>query len=210
MKTELGEDFGNEQDKAYNKVKSSQKESGKAKNVLRSAGYARGGGVSPLRPKAKKMTKVEGSKSKGRADKYARGGSVPKGHHTKININVGNPAEKQMALKAGMQLGAKMAAAKMGGGAPRPMGGAPMQARPGMAPPPKPPMPGPGPVAPGGMPPGGPGGVPPTMSARGGRAYAKGGKVGPVRVKGVPHMDAGGGGAKGRLEKVKAYGTKGK
>lgn len=72
-----------------------------------------------------------------------------------------------------------------------------------------PPMPPPGPMAgpprpmpgpPPGPPPGGPMGPPMGMHKNGGKvaAFAKGGKV-------VP-MDAGAGGAKGRLEKVKAYG----
>lgn len=211
-----------ESDKAYDKLKSKQENSVKAKSVLRGAGYARGGGVSPERKKhpdekedkalikkelgkakikpAKHGGKIDGGKPKVRADKYARGGSVPRGH-TKININMGaSQADKKEAMQKGVQLGAQLAARKMGGGGMRPGAGAPMQARP--------PMPAGPPPAPGGMPPGagGPPGVPPTMGAAcGGRQYAKGGKV-----KGVQHLTggAGAGGGKGRLAKMASYGTK--
>lgn len=207
-------------DPAYDKLKAKQEDSEKAKSVLRGAGYARGGGVSPLRAKkiadkevhehekhdhtGKKETKlkhggkIDGKKSHTRADKYARGGSVPRGH-TKVNINVGSSAaDRQEAMKKGVALGAQMAMAKMAGGA-RPGAGAPMQARG--------PMPGPAPMAPGAASPMG-GGVPPTMQKHGGRTYAKGGKVGPVRVPGVPHLKGGAGGGLGRREKIKDYGTK--
>lgn len=203
-----------ESDPAYNKFKANQENSAKAKGMLARSGYARGGGVSPIKAvhkheghmhkgekktKLKHGSKVEGKKPHHRADKFARGGSVPKGH-TKININMGaSMADKQDAMKKGAQIGATMMAQKMAGGA-RPGAGASMQAR-GL-------MPGPAPMPPGGAPPMG-GGVPPTMGQkRGGRTYAKGGKVGPVRVPGVPHMDAGGGGGAGRREKMKQYGTK--
>lgn len=202
-----------EKDAKYDKLRSAKTKSEAAKKVLRGAGYARGGGVArekhkDLKP-AKKAAggKIDGGKPAARPDKMARGGSKPSGHHTRVNINVGaGQQEKQQAMQQGMQIGAKLAAAKLAGaggmpgagGAPRPMGGAPMQARP-MGPPPG--------GAP--MPPAGGGGVPPTMQARGGRTYAKGGKVGPAKVKGVVNIGEGGaGGAKGRLEKIKKYGSK--
>lgn len=195
----------NEKDAAYDKLKAKQEGSDKAKNTLVKAGYARGGGVSPKRAvhkheehlhkgepktKFKQGGKVDGKKSGARADKMSRGGSKPRGH-TKININVGSSqADRQQALKTGMVLGAKMGA--------RPAMGAPMQARPPMAPPA-------GAPAPGGMPPGGPA---PMMQKRGGRTYAAGGKVGPKRVPGVPHLTGSAAGGLGRREKMKQYGTK--
>lgn len=194
-------------DKAYDALKAKQEGSAKAKNVLRGAGYARGGGVGV--PKVKKHgDKVDGKHSKSRADKFSRGGSAPSGKHTKthIAINVGaGEAEKRNALQQGMQLGAKLAAAKMAGAA-RPGAGAPTQAR------------GPAPMPQGGPPMGG--GVPPTMANRGGR-FAKGGKVtglppglkgknggGPKRISGVPHLSGSAAGGLGRLQKKAQYGTK--
>ena len=207
-------------DPAYDKIRTSRKDNEKAKGVLRGAGYARGGGVgskskhpleehsdekqdkkmfkkeiSKVRLKYADGGKVDGGKAKSNAGKMARGGSKPHGH-TKININVGaGQAEKEQAMHTGVQLGARLAAAKMAGG-PRPGAGAPMQARP-MVPPP-----GAGPA----MPPPGPGGPP--MAARGGRMHKSGGRVGPKKVAGVPHLTGGSGGALGRLEKMKDYGTK--
>lgn len=201
----IAEEYGNEKDAAYDKLKAKQEHSDKARGVLRGAGYARGGGVSPAKAvhkhethlhkgqaktKLKQGGKVDGKKAHPRADKFARGGKAPHGKHTKININVGaGEGEKRAALQQGMQLGARMASAA------RPGVGAPMQAR--------------GPM-PGAAPAGGPmgGGVPPTMQKSGGRAYAKGGKVGPVRVAGTVHLPSGAGGGEGRLAKVKQYGTK--
>lgn len=209
-------EFGTETDPGYDKVKSKQEHSEKAKNVLRGAGYARGGGVSPKRHedakedralikkelshakiKVKHGGKIEGKKAHHRADKFARGGSAPKGHGTRVNINMGaSQADKQDAMKKGVALGAQLAAHKMAGamGGPRPGAGAPMQAR---GPMPGAPVPGPGP---GSMTPGGP----PPMANRGGR-FAKGGKI-----KGVAHLTggAGAGGAAGRLAKIKSYGGK--
>lgn len=199
-------------DPAYDKAKAKQTSSAKAKGVLRRAGYARGGGVAPERAvhkheghmhkgetktKFKHGGKVDGKKAHVRADKYKRGGSVPKGHHTRININVGaGQQEKAQALKTGLALGAQMQAKKMAGG-PRPGAGAPPMARPMPAP------------QMGGAPmPTGPGPVGPSTAATGGRQYKRGGKVGPARVKGVPHLKGGSGGAKGRLEKKAQYGTK--
>lgn len=202
--TDIHEQYGTEKDAAYDKVKAKQEHSEKAKNVLRGAGYARGGGVSPKRHsdekedkalikkmvgkakiKVKHGGKIDGKKPHARADKFKRGGSVPRGH-TKININVGAAeAEKKQALQTGMALGAKMAAS-------RPMAGAPMQARPPMGAPA------------GGPPPGGPP-MPPPGAKKGGRMYKHGG---PVRVAGVPHLKGGAGGAKGRMSKIASYGTK--
>lgn len=185
---------GEECDKEYDALKAKQEGSSKAKGVLARAGYARGGGVSPVKAVHKHETrlhkgetktpfkrggKVDGAKTKPRADKFARGGRAPKGHHTKININVGaSQDEKRAAMQQGAQLGARMAASKM--------------AAPPMAPP----------AGPMGAAPG----TPPMKT--GGRAYAKGGKVGPVRVPGTVHLPGGAGGAEGRLAKKKQYGTK--
>lgn len=181
-------EYGNDQDKAYDALKARQDASTKAKKMLAVGGYARGGGVSPMK---KQGGKVEGKKSAGRADKFARGGSVPRGH-TKININMGaSQADKQDAMKKGVALGAQLAARKMAAGMPRPGAGAAMQARG--------PMPAPGGMPPGGAPMGGP---PPMMQKNGGRTYAKGGKVTPLK------MEAGAGGGAGRREKIKKYGTK--
>lgn len=212
-----------EVDKEYDRVRSKADHSTKARGVLRGAGYARGGGVGARAKKAvhkheghlhkgeektklKKGGKVDGKKPAARPDKMARGGSKPRGH-TKININVGaGQQEKQQAMQQGMQLGAKMAAQKMaaaggGMGGPRPGAGAPMQGRPGMPPP-----------GAGGPPPGAaPGGPPmqrPPMAPPGQPGMKRGGKVGPKRVEGVPHLTGGGGGAQGRLDKQKEYGTK--
>jgi hypothetical protein len=212
--TNITETHMAEKDPAYDKIKARQEKSEHAKNVLRGAGYARGGGVSPVKAvhkhekhlhkgktetKFKHGGKIEGKKPHARADKFARGGSVPHGKHTKIAINIGGgQAEKQQAMQAGVQLGAKMAAAKMAGG-PRPGAGAAMQARP--MPAPGGPGPGPGMPAPGGAP-----GMP--GAKHGGRMYKEGGKVGSAKVSGTAHITGGAGGGLGRLEKIKQYGVK--
>lgn len=121
-----------------------------------------------------KETKMEGHKSGGRLDKYARGGATKhKGkHHTQVNVIVAPHR-----------------------GSPSPGGDAPAGA--GAVPPP--PLPG-GPP-PGGpppmMPPPGGGGMPPMK--RGGRAYARGGKIG---------MTAGAESGEGRLQKAHKYSKK--
>ena len=126
-------------------------------------------------------SKVEGKKSGGRLDKYARGGKTKgKHHHTNVNIVV--------APHGGPPPASGAAPAALGGPPGLPPGG-------GL--PPRPPMAGPPGMPPGGMPP--PGMKPPGMMKRGGRAYAKGGKV---------PMKAGALSGEGRLEKKKAYGLK--
>lgn len=152
--------------------------------------------------------KAEGGAVSGRLDKRARGGGTKKhgkGHHTHINI---------------------MVAPKGGDGAPPPglgAGGPPMGAPP-MAPkgPMTPPMGGPMGAGPPGMPP-----KPPGMMKRGGKVYsglsskenikhwgertssntryAEGGAIAPFKP---PHMKGGAGGARGRIDKEKAYGIK--
>lgn len=119
-------------------------------------------------------TKAEGKKSGGRLDKYARGGKTKGKHGNHVNIAIVNPGKDQA-------------------GAMPPPGGMPM-------PPPKPPMM-PPPMPPGG-PMGGPPGMPPGMKPpgmmkRGGRTYARGGKV---------HMTAGADSGVGRKQKIVAYG----
>ena len=200
----------NESDKAYDKLKGSQEGSAKAKRVLSSAGYAKGGKVHSDEKEDKKLIKKElgkakievkkhggkvaGRKPAARADKFARGGSAPRGKHTAVNINLAaSQADKADSFKKGAMAGAQMAAQKLGAG--RPGAGAPMQARPPMPPPGAA-----GPMGPAGAPPAG--GVPPTMQKRGGRTYAKGGAV-KDWTKG-----AGAGGGEGRLAKAKTYGAK--
>jgi hypothetical protein len=125
--------------------------------------------------KLKEGGHVHGGKSKPRLDKFARGGHVKsKGEKgTKVNVIVapgagggqGGPggADPKMAFQAGVQTGAKAAAAKMGGagGPPPAPGGAPG----GMPPHPMPPAGG----AP--MP-------PPQMAQRGGMIKERGGSKG--------------------------------
>lgn len=95
-------------------------------------------------------------KSKGRLDKYARGGRTKAKEGTRINIVNVAPSDKSPD-----------AGATPGGPMPIP------------PPPPRPPMGGPG-MPPGLPPPGGPMGGPPGLMKRGGRIkkYARGGKLG--------------------------------
>jgi hypothetical protein len=134
-------------------------------------GYASGGGVHSDEAEDRKMVKgmvkpgalkIAGKKAGGRLDRYARGGSVKKTKgSTHVNVIV--------APQHG------------GAGAPMmPAGGGAMPMPPVM--PPHPPMMPPGAGAPpGGMPSGLPQGMPPGMAlgphSRGGRTFAKGGKV---------------------------------
>lgn len=122
---------------------------------------------------------VVGRASGGRLDKMARGGKTKGGkkHGNHVNIAIVNP-------KGGAEAGAAPAL----GGAPPPS-------------PLRPPM-GPPMGAPPGLPPGGPPGMPPKppgMMKKGGRAYARGGKV---------PMKGGGDSGVGRLDKIKAYGKR--
>lgn len=166
----------------------------RAHAMMKQHGYARGGGVDSGEPAAKKVVRkgvrqhetaehggehhalklrrgghVPGDEPMDRPDRRARGGGV-KPKIGSVNVIVGKgggDAEKQQAMQQGMQIGAHMAAAKMGAGA----GG-----------PPRPPMPPPGggmpprpmgaPMGPGGPPPGGAPMPPhpmPQMAAHGGR-----------------------------------------
>ena len=102
----------------------------------------------------------------------AHGGKVGKKGKVIINIAAGGGQDAEAAHQAGMQqgaiMGAKAAAAKLGGAGGPPMGGPPpgaMPPRPPMAGPGGPPPPGMAGPPPGAMPPGGP---PPGMRARGG------------------------------------------
>jgi hypothetical protein len=132
----------------------------------------------------------EARRNGGRA-RRADGGRVGKGRVVVNVITQGNTdAEKQLAaqkgMQAGMQMGARAAAARMAPGAGQPPAPAPM-------PPPGAAGPGPGMAAAGP----GAGGPPPMMPPRkdGGRLDAPP----------YPHPDAGGGGGAGRAEKERAY-----
>lgn len=172
---------------------------------------------------------VDGKKSKHHAGGKSRGAS-----HVHINILPSNPAEKQQAAQQGMAMGAKMGAAatmqKMAagaGGPPPPGAGGPPP--PGAMPPPHPAMMGPPPGAggPPGMgppPPRPPMGGPPVgpmgMKTGGGIKKAPlklktGGKADPFEEfeefkghteKGLKPPVGGGGGARGRMRKLVAYG----
>ena len=129
-------------------------------------------------------------KSGGEARKKRKSGGKVKKAATIIHIDISG--------KDGQQ-GAGPMGAGMPPMPPRPIPVPPMGAAPGAgAPMPMPPAP---PV--GGMPPGGamPPGMPPMGRKRGGR-------VGHRTYKKVQDMDAGSGGALGRLEKIEIYGKK--
>jgi hypothetical protein len=119
-------------------------------------------------------TKAEGKKSGGRLDKYARGGKTKDKKGTHINIAVVNP-HKDAAPGV-----------PPAGGPPGLPPGLPAGGPPGLPP-----------GGPPGMPP--PGMKPPGMMRKGGKVYARGGKV---------HMTAGSLTGKGRKEKIAAYGLK--
>lgn len=149
---------------------------GKPKTKLRTGGHvpgkdakmrpdrrARGGHITEDQPDDDMGNDVKDSgRARGGAMKRADGGRVSKkGAKTIININAGggDPQQaeheqmaKQAGIQQGAQLGAKMAAAKMGGGPPGPP-------PPGAMGPPRPPMPGPGGPPPPGMMPQRPPGV---------------------------------------------------
>lgn len=122
----------------------------RANSMLKGAGYA---------PAKAAVHKHEAHLHKGEPmTKLAGGGKVKGPKEVNVSIHTGaSPEEKQANIQQGMQVGAKMAAAKM---AAPPMGGAP---RPPMAPG----APMGGPPAPGGMP----------MARPGAGPMAKGGQV---------------------------------
>lgn len=144
--------------------------------------------------KHEKILKTGGAVPAARADKKARGGSAHKKGHPNVNVIVaGSPSAppappQKVPVPVPVPMRPPMGAGPMGPGGP---GGPPP-----MGPPP-------GAMGPGGPPP--PGLRPPGMARRGGAiAKAAGGSVNKPLVP----MDAGGGGGKGRLEKVRAYGAK--
>lgn len=166
-----------------------ESDAGKARAKHLMKGYARGGKAhgdeaedralfkKMMKQHEKEEMKVEGRASGGRLDKFARGGKAKHHKGTNVNIAIVNPGQKSDAAP-------KM---PMPAGPPLPPPGLPPGGPPPMMPPPKPPMGG-------GLPPG----MMPPMQ-RGGRAYAKGGKV---------PMTAGADSGEGRLQKIKAYGKR--
>lgn len=199
-------------------VKPGKKRAGEFAKHFKTGGAvkATGGEVKALKTggSAKVETKAAGGSVKPRLDKFARGGAAKKkGHHTHINIMV--------APKGG-----DGAPPPLGAGGPPPVGAPPMVPKGPMPPPPGGPM-GAGPP---GMPPGIGGPKPPGMMKRGGKVYsgisskaniehwakrtgentkyAKGGAVtdGAIAPFKPPHMEGGAGGARGRMDKKRAYG----
>lgn len=133
--------------------------------------------------------KVEGRATGGRLDKFARGGRAKHKGGGKTHINI-------LVAPHGGSSPAEGAAPSGPPGLPPGAGGPPPMMKPPMGPPPGGPPPGMGGPPPGGPP---PGMKPPGMMFRGGRAYAKGGKV---------PMKGGAQTGEGRLDKKKAYGLK--
>lgn len=163
----------------------------RAHHVLKHGHFKRGGEVHKDEAADRKLfgklikehdAKVPGRASGGRLDKYARGGKTK--HGTQVNIAIVSPHGKDKDHEGNTPTGIP----PMGMPPPAPM-------------PPRPPMAGPPP----GGPPGGPMGGPPMpprppgVMKRGGKVFARGGKV---------HMTAGSFSGEGRLEKKKAYGLK--
>lgn len=136
------------------KSKTQAEHRSRANSILKDSGYAGGGKMTPAKATHKHEAHMHPGKT---PTKLASGGSVKGPKEVNIVIKTGgDPAEKQMAMQQGMQMGAKMAA-----GAPKP----PM------------PMPPPG-AGPGGPPPPGmPPGMPPRPGMPPGGMMNKGGVV---------------------------------
>ena len=131
---------------------------------------------------------VAGKPIPSRIDRLARGGKPRGGKAVHINVMASNPQERQMAaqqgMRQGMQMGARAAAARMGGAGPAGPAGPPMpqgpQPVPGMAA--RPPMAGGAP----------PMGVRPMGASRGGKAKRPFRKGGMVKVRAHERRAAGG------------------
>lgn len=193
-----------------------------AERILKQGGYstkigsyAKGGAVHEDEAQdkvlIKKMVKKKDLKEKKAEGGFVHGG-MPKKRLDKISRQTAKEGDKNTTqpYPPGKEKFAKGGAAKgkgktqvnviIGHGGQPPMGGAPM----GASPAPNAPMP-PRPM----MPPPGAGGPPPTGPMGPGAPLPPGAGM-PMRAKGgsVPKMEFGGGGGKGRLEKIKEYGPK--